>query len=88
MEKLYYIQNEGFCGNALFWWRSNGQGYTIDLRMAGKYTREKAALICKRPEDTAWPCEYINSLIEAQKLIIDGQYVDHDMALDLNSPNP
>lgn len=75
-EELFYIQNAGFCGNALFWWGKNSQGYTTDIREAGKYTEQEARIICRRKEDTAWPCTYIDNLTEAQKLIIDCQYPD------------
>ena len=76
-EELFYIQNEGYCGNALFWWGEEDNGYTTDIRKAGKYTREAAKYRCKRPEDHAWPVAYIDGLLEAQKLIIDSQYIDH-----------
>ncbi len=67
----------GYCGNALFWWAKNGKGYTIDIRKAHKYTKEEVMRIIKRPQDTAWPCEYIDGLKKSQKLIIDSQYLDH-----------
>lgn len=41
-EKLYYIRNEGYVGNALVWWAENSKGYTTDIRKAGKYTFEEA----------------------------------------------
>ncbi len=75
-EKLYYIQNEGFCGNALFWWGKEHKGYVTDIRQAGKYTATQAKAITQRPEDHAYEVEYIDGLLEAQKLIIDSQYVD------------
>ncbi len=75
IEKLYYIQNEGYCGNALFWWRKGG-GYTIDIRQAEKFTSEKAKTATSRAEDSFYECEYIDSLMEAKKLIIDSQYVE------------
>ena len=77
-QKLFYIRNEGYCGNALFWWAENSKGYVTDIRKAGKYTFERAKSICQREEDTAYPVEYIDNLLEAQKLIIDCQYVDSD----------
>ena len=80
-EKLYYIQNDGYCGNALFWWGENSRGYVTDIRKAGKYTEERAKEICKRDQDTAWPVEYIDNLLEAQKLIIDSQYIEHENAM-------
>lgn len=78
---MYYIRNEGFVGNALIWWGKNNNGYTSDIREAGKYTKEQAENICKRPEDSAYECEYIDNLIEAQKLIVDAQYVDDEKRL-------
>jgi len=72
---LYYIRNEGYLGNALLWWKIGG-GYTCDIRQAEKFTKEKAENICKRPQDSAYSCDYIDGLLEAQKLIIDCQYVD------------
>lgn len=71
---MYYIRNEGFLGNALIWWCKTG-GYTCDIKKAEKFTEEEAKKICKRAEDTAYSVEYIDELKEAQKLIIDCQYV-------------
>lgn len=81
MEKLFYIRNEGYVGNALIWWAEDSKGYTTDIRKAGKYTKKDAEEICKREQDTAYPCEYIDNLIEAQKLIVDCQYVDNSERL-------
>lgn len=75
-ENLYYIRKEGYLGNALIWWGKDGNGYTCDIKQAGKYTQEQAKNICQRPQDSAYECSYIDNLIEAQKLIIDCQYVD------------
>ena len=66
-EELYYIQNQGFVGNAIIWWRVDGRGYTTDIREAGKFTKEEAKEIIKRPEDTAWPCSYIDNNVKAHK---------------------
>ena len=76
-QELFYIQNAGYSGNALFWWALDKRGYTTDIRKAHKFTKQEAKSIINRPEDTAWPCQYIDNLLEAQKLIIDMQYVDH-----------
>ncbi len=73
---MYYIQNVGYLGNAMIWWGIDSKGYTVDIRKAGKYTKERAKGICKRSEDTAWECEYIDNLLKAHKLIIDSQYPD------------
>lgn len=88
MGKLYYIQNEGYCGNALFWWGPNSKGYTTDIRKAGKYTYEQAKSICQRDEDHAYPCEYIDGLLEAQKLIIDCQYVSRENEIEFKPQTP
>lgn len=74
-EDKYYIRNEGYLGNALIWWAKGNSGYTCDINKAGKYTEEEAKSKCKRPEDSAYKCKYIDNLLEAQKLIIDSQYV-------------
>jgi hypothetical protein len=81
MPELYYIKAHGYSGNAFFWWGKDRHGYTTDIRAAGKYTLEEAEDICKRPEDTAYPCEYIDNLLVAQKLVIDSQYVDSSQSL-------
>ena len=73
--KLFYIQNEGFVGNALIWWAIDSHGYTTDIRIAGKYPYEDAKRICVRDEDHAYSVDYIDSLEEAKKVIIDSQYV-------------
>lgn len=76
-QKMYYVRNEGYLGNALLWWKKGCNGYTCDIRDAHKFTFEEAQSICKRPVDTAYECDYIDELIIAQKLIIDCQYVDN-----------
>lgn len=78
---MYYIRNEGYIGNALIWWAKDSKGYTSDINKAGKYTEEQARNICKRPEDTAYECDYIDNLTEAHKLIVDSQYVDNSKRL-------
>lgn len=80
-EKLYYIRNQGYLGNALIWWQEGG-GYTCDIRKAEKFSYEKAEKQClSRTEDTAYECDYIDNLLIAQKLIIDSQYVEEDKIL-------
>lgn len=44
------------------WWRPNRQGYTINRRVAGRYTRDEAISICAHARDgwgtgTALPSE-------------------------------
>lgn len=78
--EYFYIRNEGFLGNALIWWQKGG-GYTCDIKKAETFTEERAKEICKRPEDSAYSVKYIDGLIEAQKLIIDSQYVNEEKRL-------
>ncbi len=63
MPELYYIQNTGFCGNCLKWWRLDGKGYTMNLDEAWKVTKEQADDICRsRPkEDIPHPASLIDS---------------------------
>lgn len=63
-ESLYYIQNKGFVGNCLLWWREGGSGYTCNLNEAWKVSKEEAGRICRtRPrEDIAHPVSLIDSL--------------------------
>ena len=75
-KEMYYIRNEGYLGNALIWWKEDRRGYTCDINKAHKFTITEAVNICKiRSEDTFYKCSYIDNLSEAQKLIIDCQYV-------------
>lgn len=51
-DELYYIQNVGYCGNCLRWWKPNGHGYTMNLNEAWKLNSEQADRICKsRPKE-------------------------------------
>lgn len=72
-EELYYIQN-GYVGNAVSWWAVDANGYTTDFKQAGKFTKKFA--LTTREIDRAFPVSYIDSNEKAQKLIIDGQYLD------------
>jgi hypothetical protein len=73
--EMYYIQN-GYIGNAILWWGINSKGYTTDINKAGKYTIEEATKIIQRPQDIAWPCDYIDNNEAAKKLTVDIQYLD------------
>ena len=61
---LYYIQNRGYCGNCLRWWKDGGHGYTSNLDEAWKLSRERAEYICRsRPdEDIAWPVSKVDAV--------------------------
>lgn len=78
---MYYVRNEGYLGNALIWWAKGRNGYTCDINNAHKFTREEAEQVCKREQDTAYECDYIDNLMMAKKLIIDSQYVDESQRL-------
>lgn len=86
-DELYYIQNQGYSGNAFFWWGLNSNGYTVDINKAQKFTKEKAEGIIKRSEDTAWPCEYIDANEAAHKTIIDCQLLDFSKSIKGNTFN-
>ncbi len=65
-EELYYVQNSGYCGNSLRWWRENGHGYTSNLREAWKVTKDQAESICRcRPnEDTPRSASAMDAIAE------------------------
>lgn len=77
MSDLFYIQNKGFCGNCLRWWKTEGQGYTLDLDSAWKVTKAEAESICRsRPkEDIAWPVATIDAIahrhVNAEKMRVE-----------------
>ena len=71
----YYIQN-GYIGNAILWWAFESKGYTSDINKAGRFTKEEAQKIIKRPQDIAWLCKHVDNNEKAKKLIIDIQYLN------------
>lgn len=62
----FYIQNRGPVGNCAQWWRTNGNGYTCNLRDAGKYDEDYAkGLERDRPGiDKAWPVDVVDAIAE------------------------
>ena len=52
----YVIQNAGYCGNCLRFWRPDGHGYTLNLEEAWIVGKAQAEAICSsRPtEDIPW----------------------------------
>ena len=76
--KMYYVQNSGYVGNALTWWREGGRGYTSDIAEAGRFSEtEMRDIIDNRPEDDfAWECDYIDNNLEIRKVIIEAQRID------------
>jgi hypothetical protein len=75
---LYYILKvEAIVGNCALWWRAQGQGYTLDLRDAGKYSAEDAAKIQKgsHGDSVAIPCAEVEA--------IAALHVDRSRAKDL-----
>lgn len=78
-QHLYYIQTEGYVGNAMIWWRPEHRGYTPNINEAGKYSTDEAMKICENSDKSrAWPCEYIDSHPTAKKLIVDMQHIDYN----------
>jgi hypothetical protein len=67
--KLYYVQDtRRYCGDSVFWWRVNGQGYTTNLVEAMKVD----ASWIGRETDHLWSCEYVDKYatrqLDSQKL--------------------
>ena len=81
-KELYYIQY-GYLGNAILWWRKNSCGYTVNIKNAGKYTRDKTiAIINNRPnKDSAWLCSYIDNNVKAQVLTVENNNLDNSFKL-------
>ena len=79
-DKMYYIQNSGYIGNAMVWWREGGKGYTSDITDAGIFSEaEMQSIIDNRPEDDyAWECDYIDNNPEIRKTIIESQKIDFE----------
>lgn len=75
---MYYIQNRGYCGNCMFWWRPDGNGYTLDLNTAGRFTRDEAERIVRgRPDvDKAWLCSDVHKAVKLHVSIEDFRQVD------------
>lgn len=78
MQKLYYIQNRGACGNSILWWRKEDRGYTTNLGEAETYTLEEAKKRTKRNIDRFWPKEYID---KRATLHVDMQEIDPVMSI-------
>lgn len=79
-DEKYYIQNR-FVGNAMLFWHHSNSGYIADVRQAKKFTKEEAMRLLKSCPDKdyiAWPCQSLNNAI---KPVVDGQYADHSKAI-------
>lgn len=65
-QERFYIQNRGYCGNCLQWWRADRHGYTMDLREALKVGRKEAeSIVSDRPGiDRMWPAADIDAIAE------------------------
>ena len=63
------------------WWAKGSNGYTCDINNAERFNKQEVERICKRPQDTAYKCDYIDNLSKAKKLIIDSQYVSESERL-------
>lgn len=51
-EPMYYIQNKGYCGDCLLFWRANRCGYTMNLDEALKLPKDEALELCaSRPQE-------------------------------------
>lgn len=51
-EEMFYIQNKGYCGDCLTFWRANRCGYTTNIDEALKLPKTEAKSLCQsRPEE-------------------------------------
>ena len=79
-ENFYYVQN-GYIGNAMYWWALDSKGYTSDIKKAHKFTEEEAMSILRNNEkdrrrnERVWNCEFIDEQKEAHITIVDSQYL-------------
>jgi hypothetical protein len=76
-QELFYIRTRGFIGNGIVWWRPNSQGYTSDLKQAGKYPRAFAYNVCKSTHggNLAYLCQKIDNLEEGLITQLHADYV-------------
>jgi hypothetical protein len=61
IEGLYFIQDtRTTCGNAVMWWKPDGNGYTSNVNEAWRVPKEKADQMHRnRSTDVAWPVSVI-----------------------------
>lgn len=65
MSEFYIQDTRTVVGNSVLWWRPKGDGYTCDLRQAGRYSGEYAKRQERdRPSDRAVPCELAEGMTE------------------------
>lgn len=74
-ENLYYIQN-GYVGNAIYWWALDSKGYTTNIKKAHKFSEQEAqSIIDNDQSQKMWNCDYIDNEKEAHITVIDMQYL-------------
>ncbi len=80
MADLYYLQDSrSYCGNDVFWWAKDGNGYTTDLSKAHVFAKEDAVRHHEiRETDIPWPKGYIDG---KTRPAVDMQYIKRDEAL-------
>jgi len=61
IEDLFFIQDSRtYCGNAVMWWRPEGNGYTSNVNEAWRVPEETAKRMHRnRPTDVPWPVAHI-----------------------------
>ncbi|MGR3809566.1 hypothetical protein [Jiulongibacter sp. NS-SX5] len=80
-EEEYFIRTEGYSGNSLIWWRPNSQGYTSDLKKAGKYSKEEAESICRgRGTELAYKSSKVLGLPNGLFTTVHADYLRKDDA--------
>jgi hypothetical protein len=61
-DEMYYIQDtRGYVGNCVLWWQLKNSGYTTNIDLAEKYTKEEMLDICLngRETDVPWIASHI-----------------------------
>ncbi len=77
--KLYYIQKD-YIGNSMCFYRENCEGYTINIKEAGKFNFDEACKIINSNDSysvIAWECEYIDNEIQAHELTINSNLLNN-----------
>jgi len=61
MDEKYYIIDSDSIGkcDCLIFWRENGEGYTKDIKKAGKFNKEYALEVVKSGLCNIVPCELV-----------------------------
>ena len=80
-DEMYYVQDSrSYCGNSVFWWSKESRGYTTDLNMAHKYTKDEIVKRFSngRETDIIWKASHVEQHIKTH---VDAQYLERDFCV-------